>query len=116
MGRKTFESIGKPLPNRKNIVISRSPAAFSAFPTVQIVENPCKYDWSIYEDIFVIGGAEIYRLFLPYIATFYITQFNHTAEQADVFLPDMPNFKLSEIILDRPNFQIQKWDSLVEKA
>jgi dihydrofolate reductase len=115
MGRKTYESIGKPLPKRKNIVISKS-AAFSgstAIPTSQIINDPCKYDWHQEEgELIILGGAEIYKLFMPFIQTFYITQFNHAAPNADAFLPELSNFVLSEIILDRPNFQIQKFQKL----
>jgi dihydrofolate reductase len=107
MGRKTFDSIGKPLPNRKNIVISRSSAVNTA---VQIVSNPCNYDWTQYDgEILIIGGSQIWEIFLPYIDTFYITQLFHVAPEADAFLPVLDNFKLSEVLVERPTYQIQKW-------
>ena len=74
MGRKTFESIGKPLPGRRNIVLSRSVAQFP--PGIEGVSSPeevlelCAGD----EEVFVIGGAEIYRHFIGCADRIYLTE------------------------------------------
>ena len=99
MGRKTLESFpgGKPLKNRKNIVLTRSKITEDCLvcsnmeDVLRITDN----------DSFVIGGGSIYRQFLPYIDTFYVTKIYKDLE-ATVFIPNLDelNFKaipLSEI-------------------
>ena len=75
MGRKTFESIGRPLPGRRNLVLSRS--GFSAkgvecFSSVEEVLTACEREKDV--DIFVIGGGEIYSLFLPLAQKIHLTE------------------------------------------
>lgn len=60
MGRKTFESIGKPLPGRRNIILSRQPGA-DHFTSLEAALKSCSKD----ETVFIIGGAEVYRAALP---------------------------------------------------
>jgi dihydrofolate reductase len=91
MGRKTFDSIGKALPNRLNIVLSRSS---------QIVENNVFSAKSKDEvlalnkylncDLFIIGGASIYNEFADVIEKWLVTEIPQTVENADAFMP--PNF------------------------
>ncbi len=73
MGRKTFESIGRPLPNRKNIVLTRdlnfTAEGVSVIHSLDEALEICKAE----ENIFIIGGGEIYTLFLPYADYLYIT-------------------------------------------
>lgn len=89
MGRKTFESIGRPLPQRQNIVISRDPHySAGGVETVtsleQAIENAKA---SNPQEIFVIGGAEIYRLALPMADRLYLTLV-HQDIPGDAFFPD----------------------------
>lgn len=97
MGRKTYDSIGHPLPNRTNIVITRSPD--SQVPTLNV-----KYVSSIEEaleqakivegeEIFVIGGAQIYEQALKYANTLYLTLVDSEVADADAFFPDYSDFK-----------------------
>src|SRR6266508_4498929 len=66
MGRKTFESIGKPLPNRETIVLSRSGFVFPGVRTVSSLEAINLSDATFAEkDVFICGGAEIYAQALP---------------------------------------------------
>ncbi len=91
MGRKTFESLRiKPLPGRRNIVFTRD-RSFSCdgVETVHSVSELMEYET---DDIFVIGGAEIYRLLSDYCDTAYITRIFSEAK-ADSFIR---NFDLSE--------------------
>jgi dihydrofolate reductase len=71
MGRKTFESIGRPLPGRTNVVVSRNPDFRHAG-----VETAGSLDEALarHPDAFVIGGAEIYRQALPLADRLYITR------------------------------------------
>jgi dihydrofolate reductase len=88
MGRKTFDSIGKALPNRLNIVLSRSS---------QIVENNMFSAKSKDEvlalskylncDLFIIGGASIYSEFADVIEKWIVTEIPQTVENADAFMP-----------------------------
>jgi dihydrofolate reductase len=74
MGRKTFESIGKPLPGRRNIVLTRDPAwRADGVDVVRTVEEALQLTRESPE-LAVIGGAEIYRLTLPYADRVYLTR------------------------------------------
>lgn len=85
MGRKTHESIGRPLPGRTNIVMTRDPVyqaegcqvVHSLDETLRIADE---------REAFVIGGAEMIRLFFPYTSKLYITWIDHEFE-GDTFFP-----------------------------
>ncbi|MGZ3688556.1 MAG: dihydrofolate reductase [Bdellovibrionota bacterium] len=86
MGRKTYESIGRPLPNRRNIVLTRQ-AGFSA-AGVECVRSLAEA-FALCEgarEIFVIGGAEIYTLALPEADRIYLTLIRKSFE-GDAFFP-----------------------------
>jgi dihydrofolate reductase len=101
MGRKTFDSIGKALPNRLNIVLSRNP---------QIVENNVFLTKSKDEvlslnkylncDLFIIGGASIYAEFADVIEKWIVTEIPQVVESADALMPPnfLNNFELVETI------------------
>ncbi len=86
MGRKTFESFGKPLPGRKSIVITRQ--KYWQYEGVEIVHSleeaikAAPHD----EEVFIVGGAEIYRLALPLCEKMYLTIVHHQFE-GDTFFP-----------------------------
>ncbi|MCF6252059.1 MAG: type 3 dihydrofolate reductase [Methylococcaceae bacterium] len=86
MGRKTFESIGKPLPGRCNIIISRNLSYQQrdclVFDNIDKAITVCRE----YDEIFVIGGATLYETMLPRANTLYITQIN-TEFAGDTFFP-----------------------------
>lgn len=88
MGRKTFDSLGKPLPNRRNIVISRQTDlkidGVEVFDNLGNAVNACKNE----DEYFVIGGGEIYRQALPLAQQIYITKVNATFN-ADTFFPEL---------------------------
>ncbi|HEY4502747.1 MAG TPA: dihydrofolate reductase [Candidatus Paceibacterota bacterium] len=88
MGRKTFESIGKPLPNRTNIVITRNPEfrADSLLITSSFAEALSKAREREKKEIFVMGGAQIYTQALPFADKLYLTLINDKKE-ADTFFP-----------------------------
>lgn len=87
MGRKTYQSIGKALPGRRNIVISRQSGALSTDADwVQSIEQAMALVQHEAE-VMVIGGAEIYRQVLPLADTLYITNIE-LAVEGDAFFPD----------------------------
>lgn len=97
MGRKTFESFPKPLPNRTHVVITRQK---NYHPEGCIVVNSIEDAFAICpknEDAFLIGGAEIYELGLPYIDKIELTYINDTFD-ADAFFPkiDFSKWKLTK--------------------
>ena len=94
MGRRTFESIGKPLPDRENIVISRDKDYTpEGVITVYSVEDALEKAKSFRNnEIFVIGGGEIYKQMLPYTEKLYLTIIDSEAD-GDVFFPDYSEFK-----------------------
>lgn len=91
MGRKTYESIGRPLPNRKNVVLTRQQNNFPEEVTI-INELNDVYRWSEQseEEIFIIGGGHIYKQSLPFADRLYVTQINETFK-GDTFFPEFSN-------------------------
>lgn len=91
MGRKTFESIGRPLPGRKNIVVSKS-GNFNN-PNVEKAEDLEGLLKSLRrkrkEEYFVIGGASIYASAMQYANKLYITRIYSKADGADAFFPEI---------------------------
>lgn len=88
MGRKTYESLPKgALPNRKNIVLTRNTA--NDFPGCQVFASleeavaSCEGE----EEVFIIGGAEVYKAALGKADKLYITRIHHRFEDADTFFP-----------------------------
>lgn len=102
MGQKTFESIGRPLPNRRNIVITLD-KSFQA-EGVEIVYSPDELEkllnktMSASEEAFVIGGGQIYKLFIDKADKLYITHVDVSLPDADTYFPtiDMNIWKKTE--------------------
>jgi dihydrofolate reductase len=99
MGRKTFESIGKPLPNRTTIVISRqADLQIEGVIIAHSVEEAILKAKSITrEDIFIVGGAEIYALSLALADQILVTQL-HDIFEGDAYFPEIPTetFEVTE--------------------
>lgn len=91
MGRKTFESIGRPLPGRTNIVITRD-AGYAKEGVVTVTSMAAACDAAAHaeggDEAFVIGGAEIYAMFLPVAEQVYLTVV-HGAFEGDTFFPEL---------------------------
>jgi len=105
MGRKTFESIGKALPNRTTIVVSRSA---NSIPGVQTISNLNQLQEPGWEgkEMFICGGAEIYRQALPLCSDLFLTVVKREVEGDTLFPPFEDQFSLAEEILDHPDFKI----------
>jgi len=93
MGRKTFESIGKSLPNRTNVVLSRDSQFIApgchVVNTIETAIDMARKDQQA--EIFIIGGAEIYRQLLPKINRLYLTVV-HAEVEGDAWFPELsPN-------------------------
>lgn len=90
MGRKTLESIGRLLPNRLNIILTKN--IDYSYNNAKIVNN--LFDAILeakktgLDKIFIIGGQEIYNLFLPFVDTIYLSTINVNIEDGDSFFPD----------------------------
>tara|TARA_Y100000996_G_scaffold378732_1_gene331587 strand:+ start:5052 stop:5531 length:480 start_codon:yes stop_codon:yes gene_type:complete len=87
MGRSTFESIGKPLPDRKNIVMTKSPSNREGVIEVTSATGAIKEANKTSNKISVIGGESIYKAFLPLANKLLLTEINITVEDADTFFP-----------------------------
>ena len=87
MGRRTFESIGKPLPGRVNIVLSRRLLAIEGVLVVDSIEKVLSHTIS-FPEIMIIGGAELYIQTIEMATRLYITCIHHQFE-ADVFFPEI---------------------------
>ncbi len=89
MGRKTYVSIGKPLPGRRNVVLTRD-SEFEAegVETVGSIDE-AEDLFSPEETVFVIGGGEIYRQFLPFSHRVILTEVGMVAEGGDAWFPEL---------------------------
>ena len=90
MGRKTWLTLGKPLKNRLNIVLSRDPSIEpqESLLVLSDVDSVLSLNESLTTDLFVIGGAQIYEAFLPRIERWIITEVPLKVSGADAFMPD----------------------------
>jgi dihydrofolate reductase len=96
MGRKTYESIGRPLPGRQNIIISRNPS-FKAegCQVFHDLDEAIQMAVSAYEQVFVIGGATLYAEALKWASRIYLTQV-HAQIDGDTFFPEFASLDWSE--------------------
>ena len=97
MGRKTFQSIGRPLPGRTTIVVSRDPdLAITGCETSTSLELAIARAAEINKPIFIAGGGELYRQALVIADEIHLTTI-HTKVEGDVLFPEVPaNFRLVE--------------------
>lgn len=98
MGRKTFESLGRVLPNRKHVILTRNMEFESIDENIEIVrgvEELQKYIDSP-EECFVIGGAIVYELLMPFVNKIYLTKINEEFK-GDAFFPDINYNEWNEI-------------------
>lgn len=109
MGRKTWESIGRPLPHRENIVISKQLKPHADLIIVHSLEAAlaCAKDA---QEIMIIGGAQLFTEALPLANRIYLTRIHHTFE-ADVFFPALDRQVWREVHREyRKQDERNKWD------
>ena len=103
MGRRTFESLPKgALPNRRNIVLTRSQQQFSGaetFPTLAAALAACQTD----EEVYIIGGASVYRQALPLADRLCLTEIDDTPQEADAFFPDYSDWVVEREEVHEPD-------------
>jgi dihydrofolate reductase len=107
MGRRTFASIGRPLPNRETVVLSRSDFQHPGVKTIRSLgELPPLVGQ---RQVFICGGAQIYEQVLPQCAELLLTLVQREV-QGDAFFPKFEDaFELAEEIRDTPEFKILRY-------
>lgn len=106
MGRKTFESIGKPLPNRHNIVVSSSLSGVSGIDVCSSLEDALEKAKSYGRDIFIIGGANLYQAAVPLVDKLYLSHVKKSYE-GDTYFPKIDYSQWSvESRQDFPEFEL----------
>lgn len=102
MGRKTFESIGRPLPNRRNIVVTRD-MNYQANGTevLHSLDEALEQFKNTDEEIFVIGGGEMYKQALPLANKLYLTFVETSVDNADTFFPEFDANEWEEVSKER---------------
>lgn len=107
MGRKTYESMGKPLPGRENIVISRTVTELPGCTVLPSLDALMAHPTD--RDIWIFGGAQIYTEALGRIHELYLTLVRGEFE-GDAFFPAFEDrFVLAETLRERPEFSILKY-------
>ena len=119
MGRKTYDSIGRPLPGRENYVVSNSDLDLPPGVTqIRDLDSFIKKHEASPEEIYIIGGAKIYAEFLPFATSLYLTEVDAEEPSADAFFPDFKKYfkrgdNLRKILLSTSenslNFNIIKY-------
>lgn len=110
MGRKTWDSIGRPLPKRRNLVLTRDRTCHAE--GAEVFHSPEDLPGLLGEHsrkVFIIGGAEIYAAFLPRLDELIVTHLlaNHPG---DTYFPPFENaFPESEILEHHPEFIVRRW-------
>ena len=104
MGRKTHESIGKPLPGRQNVIITRQKnyhvVGAVVVHSIDEALQVCKNDKTKSKECFVIGGAELYQQTLAFCHRMYITEIQHCFN-GDTFFPVFNTDEWIEIACDK---------------
>lgn len=114
MGRKTYESIGKPLPHRQTIVLSRSAVDIPGVTVARALTevNPA----ADARQFFICGGAQIYAQALPWCSDLFLTLVKRVVTGDTFFPPFEDRFELVEVVLDRPEFKILHYRRTLEAA
>ncbi len=95
MGRKTYQTIGRPLPDRLNIVLSEMPEEIPGCMVAHSVEEALRRAGNAPE-IMIIGGATVYKQFLPQTERMYLTRIDHAFE-GDIYFPEYNEHEWREI-------------------
>jgi dihydrofolate reductase len=107
MGRKTFQSIGKPLPNRTTIVLTHSPGSIPGVRTISDLSQLDPSDAALAgREIFICGGAQLYQQALPLCSDLYLTLVQRVVEGDTLLPPFEDQFELAEEVLHHPEFKI----------
>ncbi|WP_369899853.1 dihydrofolate reductase [Bacillus manliponensis] len=101
MGRKTFESIGRPLPGRTNVIITRNTDyKVEGCQVIHSIDDVKKMSEETNEELFVIGGAEIFKEVLSFANRLYITKIEEEFE-GDTFFPEVSESEWEEVFVEQ---------------
>lgn len=107
MGRKTYDSIGRPLPGRDTYVLSRQPREITgvhSFTNLEALDH-----LNTDQTIWIAGGGEIYRQMLPKCDELYLSRVHRTV-QGDAYFPEFEDqFQLEETVLETTEFTVERW-------
>ena len=106
MGRKTYDSLGKPLPGRENWVVSREAdiAGVTVLRSFDAIEEPTDG-----RQLYIIGGAQLYAALLPRCSELLLTRIDRDVE-GDTFFPEFEStFDTGEIIESGPGYEIRRY-------
>jgi len=114
MGRKTYQSINRSLPDRTNIIVTRDknleiPRCIIVHSVIEAIEKAKEFDR---EEIFIIGGAEIYKETLPLVDRLYVTKVDLDVE-GDAFFPEYSNIFTKKILEESGEFEGLKYSYLI---
>ena len=103
MGRKTFDSIGRPLPKRTNIVLSRNPffVASNVLVTNQLSDAISLAEQTGTDEAFIIGGGKIYEIAFPHLQRLYLTEVDTFVENGDAFFPTFDDQNWVEVSTEK---------------
>jgi len=109
MGRKTYQSLGRPLPKRRNIVLTRDPNWSAA--GVEVLHAPAELAElpGLDGQVFIIGGAEIYQAFWPLLDDLLVSHVL-ASYAGDTYFPSFETaFPRSEVLEAHPDFEVRRW-------
>ena len=107
MGRKTYESLGKPLPGRENVVLSRS-ADIPGVRMIRSVEELLSISFGDRE-VWIIGGSDLYGQTLPLCSDLYLSMVNLEPAGDALFPSFESDFEMSEVIESHAEFEVQHY-------
>ena len=107
MGRKTYDSIGRALPKRRNIVVSRQSLTIEEVEVVSSLDQVPIPEGE--QKSFLIGGGELYRMGLPMTYEIYLTRVKRVVEGETTFTEFENEFERVEVIRDENDFSIERW-------
>lgn len=96
MGRKTFESIGKPLPGRRNVVVSKTMSEIEGIEIFRSIDQALG-SCSSNEEVFIIGGGEIYKQSISLVQRIFLTIVDVNIPDADTFFPELDMSQWREV-------------------
>ncbi|MEZ7884585.1 MAG: dihydrofolate reductase [Bacteroidales bacterium] len=96
MGRKTFESIGKPLPGRRNVVVSKTMNEIEGIEIFRSIDQALG-SCSSNEEVFIIGGGEIYKQSISLVQRIFLTIVDVNIPDADTFFPELDMSQWREV-------------------
>ena len=115
MGRNTFLSLPKVLPGRKNIVISHVDLINDKIEVYKSIKEFLENYKNFNEELFIIGGASIYRQFIDLASKLYLTEIDATDKDADVYFPEFNKDNYERVLLSQNDNSNPKYKHVLYK-